>query len=304
MELTGRTSPKWRIVGRSVRGSSHERAGGPNQDALGWLPREDVSPFVILALSDGHGSAKSFRSEIGSRFAVDVSIREMQSILADSTMGVEDKLSKSLVEAWRKEVSDHLAKNPFTSQEREQLREKDGESAVEAVRRNVFLAYGATVLGLIVTEQSILYLQLGDGDILVVGADGKVTRPVPKDERLFANQTTSLCSPNAWKDFRVCFQEVLSPPPALILLATDGYANSFSDECGFLQVGTDLSRMICDSGWETVSDKLEGWLSEASREGSGDDITVGLVAPALLSKEKSRERIFLDFVPWVSTPKK
>jgi hypothetical protein len=40
------------------------------------------------------------------------------------------------------------------------------------------------------------------------------------------------------------FQVLVETPPALILLATDGYANSFPDEAGFLKVGSDLLGMI------------------------------------------------------------
>lgn len=188
---------RWRVAGQSVRGRSHERAGAPNQDALHWLPKEESGRFVLLALSDGHGSAKSFRSEIGSRFAVDVMTRGMHQLLESQISAglaasavkrdAEDALPQSVVRDWKKKVDEHLAQNPFTNDERDRLKEKDGEAGLSAVRQNPSLAYGSTALGLTVTEQFILYLQLGDGDILVVGADGQVTRPIPKDERLFAN---------------------------------------------------------------------------------------------------------------------
>jgi hypothetical protein len=120
-------------------------------------------------------------------------------------------------------------------------------------------------------------LQLGDGDILVVSETGEVIRPLPGDERLFANETTSLCSHNAWCDFRVSFQPLLSRPPALILLATDGYANSFHNEVGFLKVGPDILEKIRSGGLDVVNEGLETWLSETSQLGSGDDITLGII---------------------------
>ena len=103
-------------------------------------------------------------------------------------------------------------------------------------------------------EEFILYLQLGDGDILVVAENGEVSRPLERDARLLADQTTSLCSPDAWRDFRVRFQALVDPPPALILLATDGYSNSFVSEAAFLQVGPDVLEMIRGGGLAAVCD--------------------------------------------------
>ena len=89
-------------------------------------------------------------------------------------------------------------------------------------------------------------------------------------------KTTSLCSDKAWNDVRVGFQALAGAPPALILAATDGYANSFRDEASFRQVARDLWEMIREEGVEAVQPNLKTWLNEASRQGSGDDITVGI----------------------------
>jgi len=128
-----------------------------------------------------------------------------------------------------------------------------------------------------VAESFILYLQLGDGDILTVSERGEVTRPLPDDTRLFADQTTSLCIPEAWRDFRIRFQGLTGAPPALILLSTDGYANSFVNEAAFLQVGGDIWDLLRAQGLEQVQASLVGWLTEASEKGSGDDITLALL---------------------------
>jgi hypothetical protein len=64
--------------------------------------------------------------------------------------------------------------------------------------------------------------------------------------------------------------------PALVLLATDGYANCFTDDEGFFQVGADLLDYLREGGPAFVEEKLGPWLRESSHDGSGDDITVGL----------------------------
>ena len=46
-------------------------------------------------------------------------------------------------------------------------------------------------------------------------------------------------------------QELIeSPPPGLILAASDGYAHSFLTESGFLQVSTDLLTAIQHEGMD------------------------------------------------------
>ena len=69
----------------------------------------------------------------------------------------------------------------------------------------------------------------------------------------------------------------MSELPALILVSTDGYANSFVDEAAFLQVGSDFLNVIRTDGLAEVQANLETWLSGASQAGSGDDITLGIL---------------------------
>lgn len=61
----------WRAFGKSVRGASHIRDNRPNQDAILWSSGESDGLPLVMALSDGHGSQRSFRSETGAAFAVD-----------------------------------------------------------------------------------------------------------------------------------------------------------------------------------------------------------------------------------------
>ena len=188
----------------------------------------------------------------------------------------EERLPQLIARKWQDLTVRDWHTHPFSPDELETLEKKAGTTARQAVEANPVLAYGATLLGVVVTETFILYLQLGDGDILAVSATGQVERPVPKDERLLGNETTSLSGEQAWRDFQVCFQ-VMANPPALILLSTDGYANSFRDEAGFSKVGSDLLDLLRSEGVDRVNASLKPWLAEASQIGSGDDITLGLM---------------------------
>lgn len=266
---------EWQVVGQSVRGATHERNGLPNQDAIQWLPSSGRGSSVVLAVADGHGSARYPRSHTGANIAVDIATRLIDEFLssqadADNVSLIKDAteewLPRTLVRNWTVAVAENLKADPLSADESTSVGHAD-ES----------IAYGATLLAAAVTERFAIYLQLGDGDILTVSDRGVVSRPLSKDERLLGNETTSLCAPEAWRDFRAGFQLLRQSHPALILLSTDGYPNSFRDESGFFQVGSDLLNTIQQHGLAQVQDSLAGWLSDSTRAGSGDDITLGIM---------------------------
>ena len=61
---------EWRIIGETVAGATHTRAGTANQDAILFQRESSRALPVILSVADGHGSPKCFRSDRGSQFAV------------------------------------------------------------------------------------------------------------------------------------------------------------------------------------------------------------------------------------------
>lgn len=268
-------APDWQALSASVRGAAHRRAGLPNQDAVRIRQHPDR---LVLALADGHGSAKSFRSQQGARLAVAVALRvAARATLLDQAPArkrwAEDAWPLELVRGWQAAVDARLARRPFSAAELAPL-EPPARAQLEA---NPRLAWGSTLLSVILTPAAILYLQLGDGDLLIVADDGSVDRPLPADPRLFGNETTSLCAAAAWQEARVYCQTLAGAPPALILAASDGYANAFRDDAGFRQVAADLWAMLRAGGRDAVAPHLRGWLAEASAEGSGDDISLGLL---------------------------
>lgn len=276
--------PTWKTLTKTVRGASHSRSGLPNQD-YGWPLHPINSTDAILAVADGHGSSRSFRSDMGSRFASltaktvfqeYLSKRQVTPSLSAVKEWAENGLPKEIVRTWNERVQEHYAANPFTDDELQKLHAKEGDTRSKQVESNPLFAYGSTLLCVLFTNEFIVYAQLGDGDILIVSKDGEVTRPIPKDERLMANETTSLCLPKAWDDFRVTFLPINGAVPALVMLSSDGYSNSFRDEAGFLKAGADYLNLIREEGIDYVEQHLAGWLNEASQSGSGDDVTLGL----------------------------
>lgn len=268
----------------------------PNQDAIAWRRKSGKASPLVVALSDGHGSARYTRSHIGSHLAVKTATQLIHSFVVRHRQGTspsiikrtaEEWLPRAIARSWLDAVNEHLDRNALSAVELAALLPSDQNSS-EAEGPNRAIVYGATLVAVAVTNAFIIYLQIGDGDILTVTANSEVTRPLPGDSRLIADETTSLCAIDAWRDFRVVFQPITNSRPELILLATDGYPNSFKDEPGFLQAGVDILKVLQSEGASRVASSLEGWLKDTTKVGSGDDVTLGILYPTRAGLEKHK----------------
>ena len=287
-------SGSWQTLGVSVRGAAHVRSGAPNQDAVRLWPRKGDSLPLVLAVSDGHGGAAYTRSQIGAAYAVNTAVHVLAldllprlitpGVAPDLTMvkrTCDEWLPKVLVRRWQERIRRYDRRYPLPPDPGAAPAAGGNETPASRLT-----PYGATLIAGLLTEHFHLYLQLGDGDILTVAADGAVSRPaLPVDTRLLGNETTSLCMADAWHNVRLAFQPLVAEPPSLVLLATDGYANSFVDGVSFEQVGADLLAAIGAQGLAAVGEQLPDWLAQTSAAGNGDDITLALALAPLRSSE-------------------
>lgn len=277
--------PLWGMIGDSSCGAAHFRNNRANQDAISWFPVAERTDYAVMSVSDGHGGAGHFRSGTGARLAVEAASETLLEFMEESSKSANYSTVKSMAEArlplvihrrWQEAVATHLEHNPLSEKEAALISAPTRGKPV-AGSNKLLPAYGATLLSVMVTPAYSLILQLGDGDILTVTDEGKVQRPLPRDTRLFAEETTSLGMPDAWKEFHLCFQVLSRHYPALFLLSTDGYINCFPSDRDFYQVGRDILRMINLSGIESIRNNLSTWLTEATNLGSGDDTTLGII---------------------------
>ena len=241
-----------------VIGASHVRNGKPCQDEAGvWA----VADMVAVALADGHGSSR--HAELGARIAVQVCL----SALANFAEQLADE-DGALTTIQR--YADHPLRVQLVREWAARVRRKAGDDDVNLVD------YGSTVLFALATERFLLLGQLGDGDILLVGQDGAVRAPLPADPMAFADETPSLCLPEAWQSLRVL---VLPRPSAeaLLLLSTDGYSKSYARDADFHQIGPDYLELIRTDGVSGLRPHLRGFLEQVTTGGSGDDIALGLL---------------------------
>jgi len=285
-------SLKWAALGSSVRGASHEQKNLPNQDAIRLHNPAGKDDFLIMAVADGHGSTRSFRSEKGSGLAAECAVKVLGNFVR--RLGPDVPLSqvrhqartrwpRAIVSAWRSAVRADLAETPFAALDFAAFPEappvfKPGADLPPVA----YLAYGATLLTVAITRRYVIFSQLGDGDILAIRENGVVSRPLPKQHEFMSNQTVSLCTHNAALRFQTRVEPCRSGGPVLVMLSTDGYANCFGTEESFFTVGADILKYLKSHGVAFVGEMLEQWLRESSQDGSGDDITVGLAVRSIV----------------------
>ena len=177
-------------------------------------------------------------------------------------------------------MKEHVDGNPFTEDELDRLAEQAGAAARDRAARpeQHYVAYGSTLLVAILTDEFLICFQLGDGDILAAyDATDEVGRVIPKDESLIANETTSLCQDDALRYVPVRVQ-ANSTFPAGPRAPLDGRLLQLVCFPRRLpQGGPDYLDMLRTEGAEEVEKNLPAWLEETSRNGSGDDITVGII---------------------------
>ena len=261
----------WQVLTESVRGATHHRNGLRNQDAVDHYQAEGGLPLIV-AVADGHGSARCTHSHLGAKFAVEAAIDSVLTVFDSPDLSLPqirtlaEKLPQTLTHCWHDKVDSYLKKLGIE----DCLRTK-------ALTKNRYLPFGTTLLVACVLKDCILYWQIGDGDIVVIQADGMLITPIPNDARLLGNDTTSLCSKKPWQDFRYTFSPLVNVPPKAIFLITDGYKNSFKQVDGFYQALTDINEFISTDGADSVKQDLAGWLNETSQQGSGDDISLAVI---------------------------
>ncbi|MFC1743301.1 PP2C family serine/threonine-protein phosphatase [Candidatus Riflebacteria bacterium] len=272
----------FRFIGKSVRGFRHIKHGVPNQDSILCHPENLQGPPLCLALADGHGSSKCFRSERGARIATEIACQCLldfyERMQAGPLNGLRNKFASRVAEKWRDRVREDMEKDRAAfERELDSLAQQKGADCRLLLKQNPFISYGTTLLAALLSENSLFFWQLGDGDILLVNSSGEVKRAIEKDSRLLGNETSSLCQRDCATEFRTSMYELQKAKTVLVLLCSDGYANSFKSEQDFLQIGTDYYSTLKDEGVAELSANLEQWLAETSREGSGDDISLGLI---------------------------
>jgi len=298
----------------SVQGAKHIQSGKPCQDSS----RCEVGKgFRFVAVADGHGSDQYFRSDVGSRLAVDAARECMTNadLIKKLCAGGTEKemesqiqwLEKSILSKWNGAVSKHRKENPFTEDELGAVPEKYAEKYRKDEK--VESAYGTTLIAALWTDAFLLAVQVGDGSFVTMGADGTFDMPVPADEKCLLGTTTSLCDSDAINEFRHSFAK---EKPAAVILASDGIDDSFGfngPEASPDQLYRFYRKVMGDikekheagAVQDAIADLKES-LPMISERRSRDDISVGIIADPVLLPVPAVEPVSAPTAPQEAAP--
>ncbi|GAA1895793.1 PP2C family serine/threonine-protein phosphatase [Streptomyces durmitorensis] len=281
---TRATTGGFAILGATVKGVGKKYS----QDSCGTLSVAQ-GRAAVLTVADGHGSAAHFRSDLGSWWAVEEFTACAEGFAREAVRVGDDakgwtglraearRLPQQVAHRWRERALLHDWNSPAHG----------GLRLPGAVGGAPDLAvYGSTLIGAVLTEHMLFCWQLGDGDIVLVDADGTPRTPLSTGPDM-GDETDSLCEPEPWRKMRSHWEPFTTGPPPAVLISTDGLSKSFADHQGFLDFATGVTERAAGQGVPAVQAQLADWLERAAKY-SGDDTTfVGALAATAPAEPKS-----------------
>ena len=269
-------------------GESHRLCNKPCQDYAYADSSEGLSMAIV---SDGHGGERYFRSDIGSKFIVNIAkeairsfvetvTKERQSVFhgepftqytkesaTDSQINsISHKmltwLFSSIISQWNVAVAKHARENDLTEWELSNVDQKYKDEFLD-MRNNPEATfektYGCTLMAYVQTQTFWFAFHIGDGKLVrmsIVNNKIEFDQPVPWDNRCFLNKTTSICDSNALEEFRYCYQGADSFPIA-VFLGSDGLDDSYGDGNQLYNFYTNLYKQIAKSGRKEAQNVLK-----------------------------------------------
>lgn len=216
------------------------------------------------------------------------------------------RLVRRIIKRWRSKVQHHweanyppeglasrTSKTSVSEGKESTLSNSSGKTWEE---REIWKAYGATLLVAGIASSFRFFIQIGDGDILRLRSRREEDPShraedewwvFPEDDGLMGEETYSLSMKESWKHAQTRFEDRdEGAESTFFFLSTDGYRNSFPTDAGFLKAASDYrnwllslegNKLLVDSETQDIEEQICTWLRETTREGSGDDISLGLL---------------------------
>ena len=276
-------SPQYELFCCSVRGYSHIRKDTPCED---YCLKKELDGIKIFAVADGHGDPNCLRSSIGSEYACRIACESLENFARNvSENGFEsrlfdrlecpalmDRLIRSIIAKWTSEVDAELSQNPLTDEEYATA-SRLGDEYRKGIRTERM--YGTTLMAGVLTDKYLLLIQQGDGRCVVFDCEGKASQPVPWDDRCVGTATTSLCDPDAARSVRYHVINIEENPVIACIVGTDGVEDSFPTSMEKTHAYyRNILKEACEMGIEALEEALATDLSDLSRQGSADDVSV------------------------------
>lgn len=258
----------------SVKGASHDKSGLVCQDSSS---HKVTDRYAIAVVADGHGSKKHFRSDKGSKFAVEATIEAIDTYFEDYDQFVSNfpsnhkmiikNIQKQAIFNWNKKVNAHLLDNPVTDEEKSKFTPEE----FEAIPPESY--YGSTLIAGIAAKDFTFGIQIGDGSLVAIFDDGEAIMPMEYNEAAPANVTASMCNSNAASMFSAFYRD--GQKLIAMYTSTDGLYTSFGSEFDFLDYHTIITDQLSDI--DNFKKVIINNLTKRAHFGTEDDISLSCV---------------------------
>lgn len=298
----------------SAIGKYHIDHSMPCQDSSGMYLGSD---YGVVAISDGHSDYHCFRSDVGSKIAVDVSISCIKSKLSQGAKSFFDilcddechELIEEILSEWKNCVQAYDNQNPASEEEwsrvREIMKKKVGDAddyefqlELNSIIDNLFLRYGCTLRIGIISKEGYLAISIGDGGTLVLFPDGSSISPLPPDEETQGSETYSICDPDATSLFKFKYE---MRPVLAISVNSDGIQHLCSESDEEYYQSEYLKKIILvmknEMEWHNIVDRS---VSNFAMEISKDDASLAFVS--LVNFEQEALKTVVVPLTWYNHP--
>ena len=229
-----------------------------NKSSQDYLKVEKLQDGLICTIGDGHSSDFFTKSGEGAKFACEVTVDTLKKYINEDINNMKNLLDnkilqKEIYDKWKSKVDLDIQK-----------------SLPRAFKYN-YLKYGTTLLGVLIKADFILYIKLGDGDILLKKNE-EIERAL-----LFRNNSIvdSLVEDKSYE--KMIFKiEKNNKDISDVIIFSDGFENSFNY---YNQMIDSLNNTIREYKKNVFSKyKLEKtydiYLNKLSKNKSFDDISI------------------------------
>lgn len=270
------------------QGTSHRRSDKVCQDAA-YARYEEGDRYAVAIVSDGHGGSNYFRSDRGSRFAVEATRKAISRFMVNfednrkGNLALEPlqneperymkQLEQNIVYEWRELVKQDYYAQPFTDAEIDLMSEEARKKFYADADTAFVKAYGATLIAVVVYPGKFWFgLHVGDGKCVAFDTEGLPSQPIPWDDRCFLNITTSLCDARPLESFRHCIY--FDHFPSAIFVGSDGIDDSFATDADLYGFYEEVVRTFREKTYDEACEEMDKFLPVLSEKGSGDDVSV------------------------------
>lgn len=246
---------KFSVFAKSIVGYKNEIKNKTSQD---YLKFENIKNGMICAIADGHSGDFFINSHKGSRFACESAIEvlkkyenedknKIKSLLDNKTLQVE------ICNKWRALV------------------QQDMKQSLNMVFKYNYFKYGTTLLIVMIKDDYILFIKLGDGDILIKEEDN-IKKVLPSYKQ---NIVDCLAEEKAYD--KMIFNVIDHKKNiSNVIVYSDGFENSF---VSYKSMVKEINNTLINYNKNIFSkmnleNEYDKYLSDLSKKGSLDDISI------------------------------